>query len=345
MVAQINSKVIKTQPLLIHRRLTSYFLFEGRPLTTRGQWINPLLFRMFKLALKLPSPKEVVKPIIIIGTGRSGSTILGMLFHMHPTCGFLNEPKAMWHVIYPYEDIIGSYSRGPAYYRLGEKDATPVVKKRAHRLYSHYLFLTGAKRVVDKYPEMVFRIPFLRAIFSDARFILLIRNGYDTIASIASWSLRNKKKVGKELHDWWGVDNRKWHMLLEQIVPFDDRLSPYQDRISKFNSQEEMAAVEWIISIREGLRNLACLPDSIYPLYYESLTRNPREELLKLIEFCGLEENEVFLSYAEEVLIPAKPKSIVPLPDFLRDAVEETNQELGYTTGNFVLSAKPLFRS
>jgi len=336
MVAQINASVIKHQPTLIPRRLISYFLFEGRPLTTRGQWINPFVLTCFALILKLVPMKKVEKPIFIIGTGRSGSTILGMIFHMHPACGFLNEPKAIWHAIYPNEDLIGTYSRGAAYYRLGEKDASSKVKERAHRLFSHYLFLTGARRVVDKYPEMVFRIPFLKAIFPDANFIFLIRNGYDTIASIASWSKKNKKYFRDEQHDWWGADKRKWQLLLDQIVTSDDRLSLYHDRISRLERQEDMAAVEWITAMREGLKNLAHSSGSIYPLYYERLTKNPRKELLGLIEFCELEENEKFFSYAEEVLMPAVPKSIVTLPDFLKEAFEETMKELGYSTGRYI---------
>lgn len=341
MVAQLNASVIKTQPLLVPRRIISYLLFEGRPLTTRGQWINPFLLRFFGLIKNVPSMKKVEKPIFIIGIGRSGSTILGMLFHMHPACGFLNEPKAMWNAIFPDEDLIGSYSRQSAYYRLEERNVTAEIKLRAQRIFGFYLFITGARRVVDKYPEMVFRVPFLKAIFPDARFVFLIRNGYDTIASIAAWSNKNKKFLRNEKHDWWGANDRKWHLLLDQIVPYDDMLSPYQQEISREKSQEARAAVEWITSMREGLKNLARFPDSIFPIHYEQLTQNPRRELLQLVKFCDLEENEVFFSYAEEVLRPATPKSTVPLPDYLREAFEDLMLELGYPKGKFVALAPP----
>ena len=332
MVAQIDKDLLLTRPLLVPRRLISYFFFEGRPLTTRGQWFNPIIFRLFKYICQKPPIKSVERPIYIVGTGRSGSTILGVLFYVHPDCGFLNEPKAMWHAIYSHEDLIGSYSRNEAFYRLDEREASHSVQERALRLFGFYLFVTRAHRVVDKYPEMIFRIPFIRAIFPDARFIFLIRNGYDTLQSIASWSLKNRKRNGNEVHDWWGVNRRKWRLLVEQIAIEDVDLSLNIDEIMQFERQEDMAAVEWILSMREGLRNLARWPDVVYPLRYENLTQNPRQELEKLAEFCDLPGDDDFFHYAERVLISVRPRQPVPLSGCIQKAFLNTMRELQYPT-------------
>ena len=50
-------------------RLISYSFFEGRPVTTRGQWINPIIFAQFYLLKRLPKLKAVKKPIFITGSG------------------------------------------------------------------------------------------------------------------------------------------------------------------------------------------------------------------------------------------------------------------------------------
>ena len=62
MFAQLNSLYLKTRPYKVFSRLVSYGLFEGRPLTTRGRWINPLLFKLFNL--QKPDSKKIKLLII-----------------------------------------------------------------------------------------------------------------------------------------------------------------------------------------------------------------------------------------------------------------------------------------
>ena len=217
MIAQIDPLYIKTRPTKVLTRLMSYALFEGRPVTTKGRWINPLVFSLLKrFAANNNRYESVEKPIFILGTGRSGTTILGIVLSMHREIGYLNEPKAMWHLIHPHEDIIGNYSQADAKYRLTAEDATDEMCQRASQMFGAYLTATRSKRLVDKYPELIFRVDFVRALFPDARFIFLVRNGWDTCHSIATWSKRLGAQINSEKHDWWGVDDRKWRLLVEQ---------------------------------------------------------------------------------------------------------------------------------
>ena len=186
MIAQLNSNYIKTRPMKAITRLISYALFEGRPATTKGRWINPIVFSLLKTATTNNSKYKVVeKPIFILGTGRSGTTILGIVLSMHRDIGYLNEPKAIWHLIHPHEDIIGSYTQDDAKYRLTAEEATDEMCHRAKQMFGAYLTATRSKRLVDKYPELIFRVDFVRALFPDARFVFLVRNGWDTCHSIA----------------------------------------------------------------------------------------------------------------------------------------------------------------
>lgn len=336
MIAQLDSYSIRLRPWLALRRLISYALFEGRPLTTRGRWINSFLFFQFRIAQILPLLRRVEKPIYIVGTGRSGTTILGKLLHMHPQVGFLNEPKAMWHAIFSKEDLIGSYTQEEAFYRLDASAATQVVRKRAHRLFGYYLFLTGAHRVVDKYPEMIYRISFLRAIFPDARFIFLVRNGLDTLRSIATWSRSHREQKGSSAHDWWGINNRKWHLLLQQIVAKDELLHPYLNEIATFTRQEDMAAVEWIATIREGLRTLRADSTNFLTVYYEKLTRTPDSVLPNLLDFCELPYDRVLLEYARKVLTYLPSKVSITLHPVIQPVFQQTMEMIGYRTHEHV---------
>jgi hypothetical protein len=323
MVGQVDREYTLTRPNKAVTRLMSHFLFQGRPLTTGMRWINPLLFAQFSVIKQLPQMKKVEKPIFVLGTGRSGTTILGKVLSMHPYVLFLNEPKALWHVIYPHEDVIGSYSREFAQYRLDEKDVTPAVMQTAHRLYGYCLALTGSQRILDKYPEMIFRVPFIQSIFPDAKFIFLVRNGWDTIHSISNWSQHEGEQARVESHDWWGVDRRKWNILVRDIVAEDDKLSEKKNEIIHFKNQQDMAAVEWMVTLREGQKLLDSSSYQVHQTKYENLVNDPEKILKNLLMFCELPEDDKFIAYAKRTLLPVPRRSTVDLHSAIKDPFTE----------------------
>ncbi len=330
MVAQLDARYIKQGPGRAWVRLFSYALFEGRPLTTRGRWINPLVFAHFALEKRLPPLKKVQRPVFIIGTGRSGTTILGVLLSMHRQVGFLNEPKALWHAIHPEEDVIGSYSHGPAHYRLGADAADRRTQAAARRLFGAYLRLSGQERLVDKYPELIFRVPFVKAIFPDARFLFLVRNGWDACGSIADWSQRRGLRAGGEVHDWWGVNDRKWRLMVEQLLLPDPELGPLHDWAGGLDDHLHRAAVEWIVTMNEGLGQQARFPEAVYTVRYEDLVAQPRRELAKILAFCGLAKDAACLDYADATLSRSRSHPRFALPAPLEAPFRRTLAALGY---------------
>lgn len=330
MIAQLNPLYLKTRPWKVWSRLLGYTFFEGRPLTTRGQWINPIVFALFAILKKISIFRPVTNPIYILGTGRSGTTVLGIVLSMHRSLGFLNEPKALWHSVYAQEDLIGSYNRGPARYRLNAEDASEQHRNKIHRIYSAYLALTFSKRLLDKYPELIFRIPFVLKIFPDAKFIFLVRNGWDTCSSINLWSDRLGEKSGAEQHDWWGANNRKWNLLVEQLVPEHSDLAPYAKDMLTWTKQTDMAAVEWIITMREGLRLLPLFPNNILRVNYEELCANPQLKLPEITSFLNLEEDNLFTQYGIASLKSTNIKSSFKLNENIVQPFTSTMNSLGY---------------
>ncbi|MCA9994270.1 MAG: sulfotransferase [Anaerolineales bacterium] len=330
MVAQVDKHYFRQRPFSAVRRIVTRTFFEGRPITTRGRWLNPLVFAHFAVEKKLPQLKQVKNPIFIIGSGRSGTTILGTIMSIHREVGFLNEPKALWHVVHPQEDVIGHYSLGPAAYRLDAQDATSEMKQTAHKLFGAYLALTLAHRLVDKNPELVFRIPFVRALFPDAKFIFIIRNGWNTCASIENWSKERGVAVNDQQHDWWGVDNRKWQLMIEQIIPHDPDLANVVTEISHLISHTDMAVVEWIVTMREGLMQMKHHADCIHLVKYEEMIANPRQVLPALLRFCDLSNDETFLAYAEHSLRSAPIHPRFEVHSAILPAFEKMLAELGY---------------
>lgn len=330
MIAQLDKEQIRLRPSRAIARIISHILLQGRPLTTKGRWLNNFLLLQFAIVKKLPQIKTVQKPIFILGTGRSGTTILGKLLSLHPHVCFLNEPKAMWHAIHPAEDLIGSYSRGPASYRLREKDATQTIINATHRLYGYALAITHSRRVLDKYPELIFRIPFIKTIFPDAKLLFLVRNGWDTCQSIDTWSQNEAISVNQEQHDWWGANQRKWKLLLRDVVSTHPVLGKRLDKIQNFRRQIDMGAVEWIVTMQEGLNQLANYPQDMLQLHYEQLISEPQKSLVQLLDFCDLPKDQLLLKYAQQTLRANSTKKPVTLHPAIAQQFEEIMDQLGY---------------
>lgn len=309
MIAQLDRTYVRRRPWKALIRLLGYALFEGRPITTRGRWINPVVFGVLGLASRLPVSPPAGPPAYIVGTGRSGTTVLGKILSLHPDVAYLNEPKALWHHVYAYEDVIGNYSLGEARYRLGPRQASEAVVAAARSIYGVYSRLAGARRVLDKYPEMIFRVPFVMEIFPHARFIFLVRDGWDTLRSIDKWSDRLGEEMGGQRHDWWGVDDRKWRLLVRDVVSGDPELGALAESLYGMDRHTDRAAVEWTVTMREGQRWMREREDAFHLLRYEALVTDPRAILAGLLAFCGLERDEAVLDYAEEILrvVPRKP--------------------------------------
>ncbi len=332
MVAQIDGPYFRASPRKALVRLLSFAMFEGRPLTARARWLNPLVFSVARAATRMRQLKTVKKPIFILGSGRSGTTILGLILSMHRSIGFLNEPKALWHAAYPYADINGNFCRDSARYRLSADDVDDDVRRTMHHTYGSYLWLTRTSRVLDKYPELIFRIPFVLEIFPDARFLFLVRNGIDTCHSIAGWSERHSDRFSRSHINWWGIDNRKWHIMVDQLVRKDPRLKSRAESIAALTRQCDMAAVEWSLTMREGLEAMKRYPELVFRVRYEEMTNSPESTLKAILEFCNLEYYENVVRYATGVLHPAARRPVLEITESIRDVFNELMNELDYAT-------------
>lgn len=327
MIAQVDLEYLKRRPISALRRIVTRLCFEGRPLTTSHRWLNSIVFAHFAIEKHLSFWKSIKQPVFIVGSGRSGSTILATLLSFHPHVGLLNEPKAIWHTIHNYEDVNGNYTTTiPGRYRLYASDASQTVKQTAHRLFGAYATLTGSKRIVDKNSEMIFCIPFVQAIFPDAKFIFLVRNDWDTIHSIESWSLREAVHVNGQIHDWWGRNRRKWLIMVNELVNNNPLFVGKEAKIRDFIRPIDMAAVEWIVTMQAGIERYKQHPNNIYLLHFEDLIKNPNHSLAQILAFCNLPQDKELIQYAQTPLSPPSPYKLVELDnviaDLFRDQVE-----------------------
>lgn len=332
MIAQIDREYLRYGAGRVLRRFASYGLYEGRPLTTKGRFINPFVFALLNTLAAIPGKPEVRKPVFITGLGRSGTTILGILLSLHREVGYLNEPKALWHVIDARQDINGNYSNDFARFRLDAGDATPEIKQRAQRLFARYLALTGARRVVDKYPELIFRVSYVLALFPDAKFIFITRSGADVVPSVVKWSERLGVQTSGHTDDWWGRDDIKWHYLREQMILGDAAYETIWPVVTPDLDHANRAALEWIVTMREGLTQSQRYPDAVVRIAYEDMLAKPVGELERLQRLCGLEPDPAVADYARKRLYDNPTKGWPKLHPAVDALFRATMRELGYAT-------------
>lgn len=326
MAGLLDKEFMRTNPGRIWPRALAYTLFEGRPLTTRGQWINPVVLAGHRLWSVLPFSTADKEPIFILGTGRSGTTVLGQILATHPDVGYLNEPKALWQAALGNDDLIGSYSTQPGRFRIGPEDVGNEARKRLIRSYRAFMTLSRSRRIVDKYPELIFRADLLRDVFPKARFLVLIRDGQAVCRSVTNWSAARE---GSDA-DWWGRDRRKWQILVDELVRTNAATEPKADIIAGFQRQEDMAATEWALTMQVALQ-LGHSPETgRYFIRYEDLVTRPEEEIEKILKFSGLGRDERLLGYAAKILRPVERQFDLQLHPVILPFFNDIQRRLGY---------------
>lgn len=291
MIAQLTKNYIRVHRKATLKRLVSYVL-EGRPLTTKGRFINKILLFLFKI-----TPHNLhVKPnvVYILGTGRSGTTFLGLLLNTIEGIAWLNEPKAIWYSADERDDIQGNFCpgvHGEYFLSYSEKSLNKI-----KGFYNFYSSLLGAKTVLDKYPEQIWRIESIFKQIDGSKAIFIYRDPYETIGSIVKWS----EKHGVDDEDWWGKNNIKWKLFSEQIM----------DRNESDFDEYYKAAYEWLYTMKRFLQVYEVYASRLLLVKYNTLVKNFQGELETIVRFIGFHS--------------------VPSYEALSVMLKDTNMDYGY---------------
>jgi hypothetical protein len=133
-----------------------------------------------------PSPKLLDRPIIVIGSPRSGTTLLGNLLGTHPLLAQLEEPRLTW-----------KYGNDSKSDMLRSSDARPEVCQHIRSTFASAVSDAGKSRLIEKTPSNSLRMEFVDKVLPGCIFIHTIRDGVESVLSIRKFWEQYSRGVPK----------------------------------------------------------------------------------------------------------------------------------------------------
>ena len=231
----------------------------------------------------------IKSPVFILGCGRSGTTILGNLLAQHPSVTYLHEPRALWTSAYPETDIWTERAvtrNGKLVFT--ETDVNPRKTRALRKLFALELQKSRRPILVEKLPINNFRLPFIRGMFPDCRFIHIWRNGLEVARSIEAMSIQGR---------WFRPDQYRWNMLAEhaQSMPETAQLP------ALCQSYYEKGLLEWRVSTEAVTSFLGRLPkDNWLEVPYSAFVADRLETSERLTEFLRLTPEQTLRDFTQQ---------------------------------------------
>ena len=241
-----------------------------------------------KIILSL-SLKRVSKPIFIIGCGRSGTTILGTALSKHSKITYLNERRDLWFSAYPESDIwTHEATDRNGKMVMDSEDADGWKSKKLHKIFRLETLKTRKPILIEKLPINNFRLDFINAIFPNARYIHIHRNGLEVASSI-------EKKV--DTNRWFGANDYKW----KQLVNLAKKINQTQPLSKICSDNYNKGLLEWRLSTEAVVNFLKDLPQEKYlEISYGNLTNTPVNTIKQVLDFIGIDDETAVINFAKE---------------------------------------------
>ena len=148
-----------------------------------------------------------VNPIFIIGTFRSGTTLLRFILDSHSNICCPPESKFLEYLsaLYTNESCIRAFK----YMGYDEDFIRKKIRKFADDFFIGYMLAHDKKRWADKTPDYVRVLDFIEWIYGpNCKYVLIYRNGLDTANSINEFYIEklDKEKDIVKAYEYWAHD-------------------------------------------------------------------------------------------------------------------------------------------
>lgn len=133
-------------------------------------------------------------PILIIGSARSGTTMLRLILDSHPRISCGEET----HLLQTMEPALGRHWRLLERYGFPRDYWTTRLAEFYGGAMADYAARRGKARWADKDPSNTLLLPFVDELFPDAQYVHLVRDGHDVVASHRErWGYRSGVRAAR----------------------------------------------------------------------------------------------------------------------------------------------------
>jgi hypothetical protein len=238
---------------------------------------NGSFHRRFPRIRDWRTPVPLVAPIFIVGSPRSGTTILGKVLGHQGDVLFLNEARPIWYRAVPELDQSRFHWRGvepQGRLYLDESDFNRLTKASLEHGFGWALRLAGRQRLLEKMPINLFCVRWLRAMWPDATFLQVMRDPLSSTASKTHWwsSRYEDKSPGIELR------RRMFLNLFPELASL----------LGTISTAYEWFLFEWRVYTQEGERLKRTFPDQYHIVRLEDAQENPDRTFDELCDFARL---------------------------------------------------------
>jgi len=264
----------------------------------------------------------------IIGSPRSGTTVLGDILNKH------NE-ISQWYE--PYF-ILDHHFRLTADDVRTENDVTPEIKQYIYSSFLRYGRHKKARIIIDKSPRNSLKVPFITKIFPQARFIHIIRDGRDATLSIhkkwkqrinifsdpkkhhhfnykdafsalTSLLLNKQPMIRDKIHALWFEThgqffNKKKHLnrlRWSGAIGWGPRFKGWEE-VYNTKSLLQLNSYQWVHCISSIKEGLDAIDDTRkIEFKYEDMIANPLKTLNDILIFLDCGKDDIFFNKIPEL--------------------------------------------
>jgi hypothetical protein len=243
------------------------------------------------------------KPIVVIGSPRSGTTLLGNLLGAHPLLAHVEEPRLTWR--------FGNDGKSDM---LRPENARPEVCQHIRKTFANAVHKVGRERLVEKTPSNSLRMGFVDRVLPDSIFVHTIRDGVESVLSIRRYWQQHARGVPKAklLERLKEINLCRAPYYLKEFVrrvmpktcaglvgqPVWGPRIPGIDELLKDLDLLEVCCLQWRMCVEQACHYGRQLPPG---RYMECRLEEMSPDLLKsVLDFCQLKPtSEVLMGFQE----------------------------------------------
>jgi hypothetical protein len=233
------------------------------------------------------------RPLILVGAARSGTKLLRDLIANHPDVDKVPyDVNYIWRLGHEYLD----------HDELSPESLTPEIKERVRRRLDsmHH----GAPVLIEKTVSNCLRVPYVLAVFPEASFVHLVRDGVDVVESAyRKWTAGPDWRyiVGKArsfpiagafgygLSYAKGVLRKSVFGRRARDVTWGPRYAGIDEDAAQLGHLE-VCAIQWRCSVQKALEGLGAVAKGRrMTIRYESLVRQPQRQLERIAHFAAID--------------------------------------------------------